>query len=393
MAQLPNNAGSLVGKRLDEYEILALLALGGTAEIYLARHGGVAGFEKYVVVKCLHDHLTGDGDFTRMFLDEARLGAQLSHSNIVQTIKLGSQNDRYYMVMEYLTGLSLSMIIRRGAERLPQGRLPADIGLNIVAQACAGMHYAHTLSDSDGNPLNVVHRDVSPQNLVITFEGVVKIVDFGIAKAAVRETQTQSGTIKGKFAYMSPEQCLADNVDARTDVFALGTITHELITGQRLFKRESAYSTYHAILECNVPTPSQVNPQLDPALDSIVLKALSKEREDRYPSAEAYGEALASVLHRHGKSVSAGAVANFFDQYYSKEISEHGMRMRALIAGRAASMNQQWDEDDSQVKATPPDTVGPGTLTAGTDRDNEEEGATRIEMNPLTSKRQGAPSG
>ncbi|MBL9019524.1 MAG: serine/threonine protein kinase, partial [Myxococcales bacterium] len=236
MSGIPAGAGSLLGKRLGKYEILALLALGGTAEIYLARIGGAAGFEKYVVVKCLHDHLADDQEFVKMFLDEARLAAHLDHSNIVQTMELGEHENRYYMVMEFLAGLSLAMVIRRAGERLPGGRIPVPLALNMVAQSCAGLHYAHERS-INGKFLGIVHRDISPQNLVVSFEGVVKVVDFGIAKAEMRETKTRSGTIKGKFAYMSPEQCVAANVDRRTDVFALGVITWELLTGRRLFKR------------------------------------------------------------------------------------------------------------------------------------------------------------
>src|SRR5256885_3542393 len=215
MSGIPAGAGSLLGKRLGKYEILALLALGGTAEIYLARIGGTAGFEKYVVVKCLHDHLADDTDFVKMFLDEARLAAMLDHSNIVQTFELGEHENRYYMVMEFLAGLSLAMIVRRASERLPGGKVPQPLILNVAAQACAGLHYAHEKQNS-GKPLNMVHRDISPQNLVISFEGVVKVVDFGIARADQRDTKTKAGTIKGKFAYMSPEQCVASNIDRRT---------------------------------------------------------------------------------------------------------------------------------------------------------------------------------
>src|SRR5688500_2210023 len=172
MSGIPAGAGALLGKRLGKFEILALLALGGTAEIYLARIAGVAGFEKYVVVKCLHDHLADDSEFVRMFLDEARLTAQLDHSNIVQTIELGEERGRYYIVMEYLAGMSLSLIARRAIERLPGGRLPVDFTLCVAAQACGGLHYAHQRTDMSGTPLKVVHRDVSPQNLVISFEGI-----------------------------------------------------------------------------------------------------------------------------------------------------------------------------------------------------------------------------
>lgn len=353
MSGPPAGAGSLVGKRLGKYEILALLALGGTAEIYLARIGGAAGFEKYVVVKCLHDHLADDADFVKMFLDEARMAAMLDHSNIVQTFELGEYQNRYYMVMEFLAGLSLAMVVRRAQERLQGGMMPVPLVLNIAAQASAGLHYAHERT-AGGKPLNMVHRDISPQNLVISFEGVVKVVDFGIARAELRETKTKAGTIKGKFAYMSPEQCVATNVDRRTDVFALGVIVHELLTGRRLFKRASPYETYQAVIECAVAPPSRINNQLDPALDAIVMKAVAKDKENRYPTAEAFGDAMLGYLHHRGKGSGGGELGRFFDQHFAQEIEEHGERMRELIAGRdlAAEAATGWDDDEDKANQT-----------------------------------------
>jgi len=343
MSGIPAGAGSLLGKRLGKYEILALLALGGTAEIYLARIDGTNGFEKFVVVKCLHDHLADDAEFVKMFLDEARLAAVLDHSNIVQTFELGEHENRYYMVMEFLAGLSLAMIVRRAAERVPGGRIPVPLILNIAAQAAAGLHYAHERTQG-GKPLNMVHRDISPQNLVIGFEGVVKVVDFGIARAEYRETKTKAGTIKGKFAYMSPEQCVATNVDRRTDVFALGVIVHELMTGRRLFKRNSPYETYQAVIDCAVPPPSTINVELDPALDQIIMKAVAKEKENRYPTAEAFGDAMLGYLHHRGKGSGPGEIGRWFDEHFQQEIEEHGERMRELISGRDQSIDMGWEE-------------------------------------------------
>ena len=353
MSGIPAGAGSLLGKRLGKYEILALLALGGTAEIYLARIGGTNGFEKYVVIKCLHDHLADDTDFVQMFLDEARLAAQLDHSNVVQTFELGEHENRYYMVLEFLAGLSLAMVVRRAGERLSGGKLPVPLTLNISAQACAGLHYAHDRL-SNGKPLNIVHRDISPQNLVISFEGVVKVVDFGIARAEMRETKTKAGTIKGKFAYMSPEQCVANNVDRRTDVFALGTILWELLTGKRLFKRSSPYETYQAVIECKVPAVSSINHEVDPAIDAIIAKAVAKDKDARFPTAEALGDALQGYLHHRGKGSGPGEVGRFFDQSFSQEIEEHGERMRELISGREAPVDNGlgWGEEDEKANET-----------------------------------------
>src|SRR6185369_6629251 len=255
-----------------------------------------------------------DAEFVKMFLDEARLAAHLDHSNIVQTMELGEHDGRYYMVMEFLAGLSLAMIVRRVTERLPNGRIPVPLVLNMLAQASAGLHYAHEKA-MNGKALNIVHRDISPQNLVISFEGVVKLVDFGIAKAELRETRTRSGTIKGKFAYMSPEQCVANNVDRRTDVFALGVIGHELLTGRRLFKRTSPYETYQAVIECDVKPPSTFDTTLDPAIDAVIMRATAKDKEARYPTAEAFGDALLGYLHHRGIGSGPGDVSRFFDTH------------------------------------------------------------------------------
>jgi eukaryotic-like serine/threonine-protein kinase len=205
--------------------------------------------------------------------------------------------------------------------------------LGLAAQACAGLHYAHERT-AGGQPLNIVHRDISPQNLVVSFDGVLKLVDFGIAKAERRRTQTESGTIKGKFAYMSPEQCKAEPIDRRTDIFALGTIVWEMLTGQRLFKRGSTYETYQAIVKGGVPAPSTVNNQLDAELDAVVLKALAYDKESRYPTAEAFGEALLGLVHARGGSASASDVAIFFDEHFAIEIEEHADQMREVIAGK-----------------------------------------------------------
>jgi serine/threonine-protein kinase len=421
-------AGALVGQRLGEYELLALLAVGGTAEIYLARIGGEAGFEKYVVVKSLLDHLADDAEFVKMFLDEARLGAQLAHSNIVQTLELGEHQGRYFMAMEYLAGMSLAQLARKTQERVPGGYMPVDLVLGLAAQACAGLHYAHRKGAADGTPLNLIHRDISPQNLVVSFDGVLKIVDFGIAKADVRDTHTRSGTIKGKFAYMSPEQCLAKPIDSRTDIFALGVICHELLTARRLFKRSTTFETYEAILKGDVPTPSSINPRLDATLDELVMKALAYDKEKRYESAEDFGQALLTVLHRRGTSISASDVASYYETHFERELDEHAGRMRQLITGerRRADDAVTWGAEDladagsGAARREPPtgteeisaaeleglreddtldretldrETLDPeqgdaaGGAAAQARRSEADSGATRVELNPLEKAR------
>jgi serine/threonine-protein kinase len=325
-------------QRLGKYELLAPLAQGGTAEVYLARAVGVGGFEKVVVVKRLHDHLADDREFVDMFLDEARIGALLDHSNIVQTIDLGVVDEQHYIAMEYLAGMSLAQLGKKALQRL--GGLPPELTLGLIAQAAAGLHYAHGRSLPDGTPLRLVHRDISPQNLIVTYEGILKVVDFGIAHATqeARDARTKAGFIKGKFAYMSPEQCLGQPFDCRTDVFALATVAHELLTGQRLFKRESTYKTYQAIVSGEVTVPSQVNPKLDAEIDAVVLKALAMNTDDRYESAEAFGEAIEALLHRRRRHVSAGDVARFLERHFTTEIADHQHLLGQLLAGQDTNL-------------------------------------------------------
>jgi serine/threonine protein kinase len=346
---MPSEQVSL-GETFGKYELLALLAVGGTAEVFLARSTGEAGFQKVLVVKRLLEALAENKEFVDMFLDEARLGARLDHSNIVQTIDLGEVDGRYFIALEYLAGLSLAQFARKGVERLPDG-LPNDLMLGILAQACQGLHFAHEAKLSDGTELKIVHRDVTPQNLIVTYEGLVKVVDFGIAHAAVRESKTKTGMIKGKFAYMSPEQCLGKNIDRRTDIFALGIIGWEMLTGARLFKRDSTYKTYQAIISGEpIPLPSARNPRIDPELDSIIMRALAYEAAYRYDTAEAFGEALTDYLHRRGLRASRNEVGIFYETNFQEELKDHQQTLQALLSGEEAAINHvsgAWDTDDA----------------------------------------------
>src|SRR5262249_13840438 len=234
-----------------------------------------AGFEKLVVIKRLIARLAADPQYVEMFLDEAKIAARLSHSNIVQVLELGQVAGQYFITMEFLGGLNLSTLAKKAQARL--GGLPQDLAAVLVAQACAGLHYAHERRLPDGRPLGIIHRDISPHNLVITYEGLLKIVDFGIAKAADRMTKTATGMIKGKFAYMSPEQCKNDPLDRRSDVYALGIVLWECLTGRRLFRRETTYATYEAIMQGEIARPGMVRPGIDEEYDRIALRALERD--------------------------------------------------------------------------------------------------------------------
>ncbi len=280
--------------QFGRYLLVKKLASGGMAQVWLARQPGIEGFEKLLVIKQVLAHLADDENFITMFLDEARLAARLNHPNVVQVFDLGQEDESYFIAMEYIHGEDIRRLDRQS--RRARKPIPVPLVCRIIADAAAGLHYAHSLSTEDGRPLGIVHRDVSPQNIIVTFEGGVKVVDFGIAKAADRANKTRAGVLKGKYAYMSPEQAAAKPLDARTDVFALGILLHELLTGQRLFKREGEVATLHAVVSCHVEPPSDLNPIVPPELDPIVMSALKRDPNDRLQSAGELQMALEDFL-------------------------------------------------------------------------------------------------
>jgi len=264
------------------YQLLGYLASGGMAELYFARVVGLAGFERHVVLKRIVAHHARDPEFVAMFLDEARLAAQLHHPNIAQVFDIGRMVDSYFFTMEYIHGESARALFRRCVAQ--QRTMPLHLVLTVVAGAAAGLHYAHEKRSPDEVPLAIVHRDVSPSNVMIGFDGAVKVVDFGIARAVTRSVETRSGVVRGKLGYMAPEQCKGEPLDRRCDVFALGIMLFELATMTRLYEAESEHGIIEA-LASEAPRPSARRPELPAALDAIVARALARRREDRYPTA------------------------------------------------------------------------------------------------------------
>jgi serine/threonine-protein kinase len=323
--------------RFGKYDLLALLATGGMAEIWLARVSGMAGFEKLVVIKRLLDKLAIDPEYVEMFLDEARINARLTHSSIVQVLELGQVEGKYFMAMEYVPGLSVSQVGKRATKLL--GDVPQHVACGIVCQACSGLHYAHEKTMPDGTPLNIIHRDVSPQNLILTFEGNVKVLDFGIAKADQRQSQTRTGLVKGKFSYMSPEQCLGQPLDRRSDVFALGIVLFELCTARRLFKRGSTYETYTAITNADVPPPRKLNPKIDEGVEAVILRALAKRPEDRYHTADAMQDALEQAMRKMGLRGGATDLAKFMAETFAAEEAEQRRLVTQAQRGELESVD------------------------------------------------------
>jgi serine/threonine protein kinase len=302
------------------YQLLKRLATGGMAQIYLAcRPGGPEG-EKLLVVKRILPHLTENDDFVTMFLDEARIAARLNHANVVQIFDLGAQDDSFFIAMEYIHGEDLRKLWRYSQTRgMP---LPVPLVCRILIEASAGLDYAHKRTDlTTGRPLGIVHRDVSPQNILVTFEGGVKVVDFGIAKAADRATITRSGVLKGKYSYMSPEQAAGQRVDCRSDIFSLGVVLYELLTGMRLFKRPSDIQTLTAVSQCRVSPPSQMTTRVPTDLDAIVLKALAKDPAERYQEAAHLQKALEGWLERHELPSSATSLSAYLKELYAERLA------------------------------------------------------------------------
>ena len=302
------------------YQLLKRLATGGMAQIYLACRPGGPEAEKLLVVKRILPHLTENDDFVKMFLDEARIAARLNHANVVQIFDLGAQDDSFFIAMEYIHGEDLRKLWRHSQTRgMP---LPVPLVCRILIEASAGLDYAHKRTDlTTGRPLGIVHRDVSPQNILVTFEGGVKVVDFGIAKAADRATITRSGVLKGKYSYMSPEQAAGQRVDCRSDIFSLGVVLYELLTGMRLFKRPSDIQTLTAVSQCRVRPPSQMTTRVPTDLDAIVLKALAKDPAERYQEAAHLQKALEGWLDRHGLPSSATSLSAYLKELYAERLA------------------------------------------------------------------------
>ncbi|MDB4971370.1 MAG: serine/threonine protein kinase [Myxococcales bacterium] len=321
--------------RFGKYDLLALLATGGMAEIWLARVSGMAGFEKLVVIKRLLDKLAIDHEYVEMFLDEARINARLTHSHIVQVLELGQVEGKYFMVMEYVPGLTVSQVGKRATKAL--GEVPQAVACGVVAQACSGLHYAHEKALPDGTPLDIIHRDVSPQNLIVTFEGLVKVLDFGIAKAHGRQSQTRTGLVKGKFSYMSPEQCLGQSLDRRTDVFALGIVLFELCTARRLFKRGSTYETYTAISNADVPAPRTLNDKIHEEVEAVIVKALQKNPDHRFATADDMQEALEKAMRSAGLQGTALHLAKFMRSAFGAEEQEQQRLLSQAQRGELGS--------------------------------------------------------
>jgi serine/threonine-protein kinase len=333
---MTEHAKSAPVARVGRYEMGAEIASGGMATVYLARLSGAAGFEKLVALKRVHPHLAKEPTFVDMFLDEARIASRIQHPNVCQVFDFGEADGEFFIAMEFLVGETLAKLQRAVArsDYLNDPRRPF-VCARLVADACEGLHAAHELKGRDGQYLNVVHRDISPQNLFVTFDGNVKVVDFGIASASDRLHQTSTGTVKGKFAYMAPEQAQGKKVDRRADVFALGVVLWELLAFKRLFRRPTPAETLVALMSEPIPPPSECSPLAPPELDAVVLKALERDPDARYATARELGRDLTRTLGRIGDAVDRAEVAEWLEGLFPDGRRRHEVLLESARWGEA----------------------------------------------------------
>ncbi len=301
-----------------KYFLLERINVGGMAEVYKAKTVGVEGFEKIVAIKRILPSVAEDEEFIKMFVDEAKITSQLSHANLAQTFDLGKIDDTFYIAMEYVPGKDLRAVFERQQRR--GVRMPLPLAAWVVSRVCEGLDYAHRKRDTSGRELHIVHRDVSPQNIILSYEGEVKLIDFGIAKAANKITKTQAGILKGKFGYMSPEQVRGLPLDGRSDIFAAGVVLYELCTGERLFTGSSDFSVLEKVQQAKVTPPTQVEPSIPLKLERVILKALAREPEDRYQfAADIAADLTRFLLESQQRPVTRDDVAAFMKTTFPED--------------------------------------------------------------------------
>jgi serine/threonine-protein kinase len=301
--------------RVGKYRIIALLGQGGMASVYLSVVAGPGGVNKLLVVKLLRDELSQDEDFVSMFLNEARLATRLNHANVVQTYEIGHEGGHHFLAMDYLDGQPLHAVLRKAS----RGGVPLDVHVRILAEMLAGLHHAHMLKDFDGTPLHVVHRDVSPQNVFLTYDGQVKVVDFGIAKAAGAASSTQAGVFKGKLAYVAPEQASGDTVDLRADLFSVGIMLWEAIASKRFAQIDSQTAILARRISGREPRIRDVVPDADPELADICDRAMAQSPADRFATAQEFRDALETFLERFSRRIGPREVSQFVSSLFVDE--------------------------------------------------------------------------
>lgn len=344
-------APAVKGAQFGQYVIESHIATGGMAEVYKARMVGMEGFQKTVAIKRILSNLTDSEEFVRMFIDEAKLAAQLNHNNIIHIYDLGKVDRSHYIAMEFIEGRDLRSILADCRDR--GRRMPIPLALHVAVLLASALDYAHKKRDFENRDLGLVHRDVSPQNVLISFDGDVKLCDFGIAKAASKASQTRAGALKGKLQYMSPEQAWGKNIDHRSDIFSLGLVLYEMLTSQKVFAGDSELSVLEQVRDPIISAPSSHNPDVDPEVDRIVFKALHADREERYQSALELHNDLERVLRTNDWAPDRAAVAAF--------LAELGGAPPAPKAAPDRAGAQPPPKPPKGDHTPPSDTAGPST--------------------------------
>lgn len=303
------------------------------AEVFKGEAMSVQGFKKQVAIKRVLPHLAQNKNFISMFLDEARLGARLTHANIVTVFDIGAADNTFFIVMEFIDGCNLKAVIE---EHRQQGRrIPVKEAVFIAMEACKGLSFAHELQDDDDNDLHIVHRDISPPNILISKRGEVKVTDFGLAKASTQLEKTDPGVVKGKFSYLSPEAAMGEPVDMKTDVYALGIVLWEMLAGRRLYLGETDYQTVKLVQQSNVPSLARINPEVDGELERVILKSLERDPTKRYQNARDFLDGLAGYLFSRQLKVTAFDVANLVKWVVdSKKAAKTGQKADVSIIDR-----------------------------------------------------------
>jgi serine/threonine protein kinase len=318
-------------QRVERYELLGEIASGGMATVYLARLTGMGGFQRFVAMKRLHPHLAGEKEFVEMFLDEARIAARIHHPNVVPILEVGASQVGYFLVMEYIEGDTLARLLARAAST--GKKLPVSIALRIAIDMLSGLNAAHDLHDDLNQPVNLVHRDVSPQNVLVGQDGIARITDFGVARAASRLTATRVGQLKGKIAYMAPEQAAgSEELDRRADVFSSGIVIWEALAQKRLFKAENEAATLSRVITEPVPLLFQIAPQVSKEVSGVVMRSLDRDRDKRFPSCAAFADALEAAAALKDKVATPRELAAYVNEVMGQEIAQQRDNVRAWLA-------------------------------------------------------------
>lgn len=352
--------------RFGKYVLLDRISIGGMAEVFKAKLEGIEGFEKILAIKRILPALVKDKEFITMFVDEAKIAGQLTQENICPIYELGKVGDAYYIAMEHIWGKDLLQIINRF--RRMRKFMPPVMAAWIASKICGALDYAHRKTDANGNPLNIIHRDISPQNIIVGYEGQVKLIDFGIAKAASRTTRTRAGVLKGKFGYMSPEQVRGLELDPRSDIFTVGTCLWEMAVCGRLFLGESDFSTLEKVRRAKVPRPSVQVPNLPTAFEDIIMRALEREPKDRFQSAAALLEALQNFLSSQTPPYGTSTLASWMNGAFTQEVTTERARIERLLAQEVSRESGLRTTSAPALASTPPkrtsrmESPNPGTV-------------------------------